>query len=189
MPVVGEFSRRRWQGPKQMYEIEHRYIVKDSFKPSVADSDCICIEQGFLSLDPLVRIRVTNVDSHGILTTKLGHGIKRIEVEGKIPLYVATDYLEDLVTVEKNRYSVIVGSQHWEVDIYTGRLTGLVIAELESDSVVPPQLLPQWVYPYPITEEPWFTTKTLLEHTGEELLRLQGRFLKRREAEAASYKS
>src|SRR5690606_28604638 len=86
------------------------------------------IRQGYLTRgDPAVRIRQR--DAAYLLTTKSGSGRVRREVElpvppeqGAILMELAGDH-----RLEKVRH--VVG--RWEVDVYAGKLEGLVLAEVE----------------------------------------------------------
>lgn len=143
-------------------EIEHKYLVTD---PSVVAraTAVIHIRQGFLSRDKhrVVRVRVT--DDRAFITIK-GHstGASRPEFEYEIPhtdgeelLLLCLDHI-----IDKTRHIVIDHGNHWEIDVYHGRLDGLVTAELE---------LPNEDYTYPlphfvgqdITHDPRYTNAML----------------------------
>lgn len=114
-------------------EIEHKYLVKDDSFVSRA-SVLIHIRQGYLCRDQerTVRIRVT--DDKAFITIKgCGKGAARPEFEYEIPLPDGEQLLTLCLdhVISKTRHIVIDHGNRWEVDVYHGRLQGLVTAELE----------------------------------------------------------
>ena len=143
-------------------EIEHKYLVKDdSFVPQA--SAVIHIRQGYLSRDKERTVRVRVTDDKAFVTIKgSSKGAMRPEFEYEIPrsdgellLVMCLDHI-----IDKTRHIVIDHGNKWEVDIYHGRLQGLVTAELE----IPDE---QYTYPLPdflgvdITGEPRFSNAAL----------------------------
>lgn len=115
-------------------EIERKFLVtNDSFLSLATQSDQII--QGYLSVHrPSVRVRLRNRDAY--LTIK-GSGSKsglvRSEWEYPIPYEEAQAMLEECGTriVEKVRYLVPYAGKLWEVDVFSGRHEGLILAEIE----------------------------------------------------------
>jgi adenylate cyclase len=66
--------------------------------------------------------------------------------------------------VEKMRHSVLFSGRHWEVDVFTGRNEGLVIAEVELSHLNETVLLPSWVG-QEITGNPRFGNSALARST------------------------
>ncbi|MBV9661948.1 MAG: hypothetical protein JO337_12400 [Acidimicrobiales bacterium] len=64
--------------------------------------------------------------------------------------------------IRKTRYLVPLGGRHFEVDVYSGRHEGLVIAEVELDSPDDPVDLPAWVVEE-VTGDPRWTNAALSE--------------------------
>lgn len=61
-------------------------------------------------------------------------GIARLEFEYEIPQDDAADMLRTVCTgclIEKDRFCVPHAGLVWEVDVFRGSLTGIVLAELE----------------------------------------------------------
>ena len=48
-------------------------------------------------------------------------------------------------TLSKKRYEIKVGNHLWEVDVFEGKLAGLIIAEIELTSEDEVFELPEWV--------------------------------------------
>lgn len=114
-------------------EIERKFLVADSSFIEQA-TRVYRIAQGYLSLSPTVRVRVRDRD--GFLTIKGesdATGLERSEWEYAIPIEEAQSLMQLCGTrlVEKLRYIVPYEGQIWEVDVFEGRHSGLIVAELE----------------------------------------------------------
>lgn len=131
-----------------MKEIERKYLVSDDGFISQAYSSSR-IAQGYLCARR-VTARVRIYGDKGFITFKgksKDRGLSRFEFEREIPLRCA----ERLLTrcrgiVEKVRHLVNHGGYTWEVDQFTGRNEGLVVAEVELSSVTEIPPLPEWVW-------------------------------------------
>lgn len=115
-------------------EIEHKFLVSDDGWRAHAD-DGTPLRQGYLSLDPERTVRVRLADERGTLTIKgRSRGTARAEFEWPVPADEARELLDTLVIpplIEKVRYRVPVGDHVFEVDVFSGRNAGLVVAEVE----------------------------------------------------------
>ena len=114
-------------------EIERKFLVMDPR----------CIEgvrgerfvQGWISRtrDATVRIRIG--EGRAWLTIKgRSEGISRLEFEYPIPVADAEQCMSELcdgAVIDKTRYLLPVGQHIWEVDVFGGENTGLVLAEVE----------------------------------------------------------
>ena len=131
-----------------MNEIEYKYLVNKSAWALVEKSEPELIVQGFLtkSKECVVRIRIKG--TKGFLTIK-GQtvGITRQEFEYEIPVKDAESMLESLIDkhIRKYRYEIDVAGKTWEIDEFQGPLKGLILAELEVNSVNEKFELPNWV--------------------------------------------
>ncbi|MCM1483393.1 MAG: CYTH domain-containing protein [Muribaculaceae bacterium] len=125
-------------------EIERKFLVRDlSFLEQASCS--FDIRQGYLSVNPEATVRVRTKGERGFLTVKgITQGASRHEWEYEIPLSDAEEMLRlcppDKV-LEKTRF--IVG--RWEVDMFHGRLDGLILAEIELRSEDEPVTLPSFI--------------------------------------------
>ncbi len=115
-------------------EIERKFLVTDaSYKELASESHHIV--QGYLNRDPDRTVRVRLLDSRGFITVKTrSHGATRNEWEYPIPADDAREMLNacDGPVLEKVRYIVEAGNGlRWEIDEFGGRLSPLVVAEIE----------------------------------------------------------
>lgn len=118
-------------------EIERKFCVQEM--PNLTAHSGVAIAQGYLAVDVAgTEIRVRREGGYYYQTVKTGMGIKRIEVEMALTR-VQFDILWPLTAgrrVKKVRYELIEGKWTIELDVYRGRLKGLVVAEVEFESVV-----------------------------------------------------
>ena len=118
-------------------EIERKFLVAEPPRdldrhPSTA------IEQGYLAIaDDGTEVRIRRRDASATLTVKSSGGRSRVEEE----LEIDTQRFERLWPltegrrIEKRRYEIPAGDGLTiELDVYTGALAGLVVAEVEFDS-------------------------------------------------------
>jgi CYTH domain-containing protein len=129
-----------------MTEIERKYL------PAELPSDLgpgTPIRQGYLAVDGPTEVRVRDLDGRCILTVKGGHGLERAEVELDLQRedFDALWPLTQGRQLEKVRHRVPLGAHTAEVDVYAGRLDGLVVAEVEFASVPEADafLAPPWL--------------------------------------------
>lgn len=117
-------------------EIEKKFLVQgeeyknQSFKMTE-------ITQGYLCSNPESTVRVRIKGDNAFLTVKgLTIGNVRDEWEYSIPLTDAWEMIDRLCdcVLRKNRYEVNHGGLIWEIDEFKGRLSGLVLVEVELPS-------------------------------------------------------
>lgn len=129
-------------------EVERKFLVKsEAWRDGVERA--ISIRQFYLAVgvDRSIRIRISD-RTRAKLTLKFGAGQKeRDEFEFDIPLHDALSMLEFSVgtVIEKIRYHVAHNGYLFEVDVYSGDLDGLIVAELETPDDVADSLLPSWI--------------------------------------------
>lgn len=130
-------------------EIERKFMVSnlDFIKES---SSFKFIKQGYLSKDEQKTIRVRIADDKAFLTIKgksSDDGLQRFEWEKEIHLSEAEE-LFTLITdtlIIKKRYNVSYKEHLFEVDVFEGDNTGLIIAEVELKSIDECVNLPKWI--------------------------------------------
>ena len=127
-------------------EIERKFLVdKNSWIPTERGIRMI---QAYLGLDPfpIVRIRIT--DEKAFLTIKGStETISRPEFEYEIPIKDAIELLKLAISepVEKTRFKVWHDGFLWEVDVFSGKNQGLVMAEIELESENQQFSQPAWI--------------------------------------------
>ena len=116
-------------------EIEKKYLVSH-IPDNLDEFHCRHIEQGYLSTNPVVRVRRDNDEYY--LTYK-GKGMM-VREEYNLPL--TREAYEHLIKkadgniISKKRYELPDNSGHTiELDIFEGVFSGTILAEVEFDSV------------------------------------------------------
>ncbi|HKY85856.1 MAG TPA: CYTH domain-containing protein [Pseudorhodoplanes sp.] len=115
-------------------EVERKFLVTgDDWRDQVAHS--VAIRQAYLSFTAAMAIRIRIVDdAMAFLTIKSAEpGIARSEFEYPVPLEDARGLIELRTgqVIEKRRHLVRFRGAQWEIDVFEGAHTGLVIAEIE----------------------------------------------------------
>lgn len=115
-------------------EIERKFLVCDGSWRAQADAG-VFYSQGYLSTDPQRCVRVRIGGERAWLNIKSAvSSLRRLEYEYEIPLADARELLHSAcvgVPVEKTRYHVAHQGHTWEIDVFEGANTGLIVAELE----------------------------------------------------------
>ena len=145
-------------------EIEHKFLVQRDKLPRPLPGGKK-IEQGFLSVAPVVRVRIVtkNRKSAAFLTIK-GKGRRvRAEYEYPIPLSDARRLLKLCGTRLIRKIRRELGP--WEVDEFLGRHKGLWLAELELKSARArlPKTLPAWTG-QEVTRDSRYANSTMAVH-------------------------
>lgn len=130
------------------HEIERKYLVIGEFQSHQKAQKKI--KQGYLSSDPerTVRIRVSN--TNGFITIKGASdhsGMKRLEWEKEIPVQEAETLLKLCLptVIHKTRYLVDYKGNIFEVDVFHDANKGLILAEIELESIEQKFELPDWI--------------------------------------------
>lgn len=147
-------------------EVERKFLVRSEAWRGLVEAE-IRIRQCYLAATAgrSLRVRIRD-DASAQLTLKFGsHGRVRDEFEYPIPLEDAEEMMEFAIghVIEKTRHHVRFGGFLYEVDIFTGHLAGLVIAELETPEDVPDRALPPWLG-REVTGESAFYNASLARH-------------------------
>jgi len=129
-------------------EVERKFLVaNDDWKHSVVGS--VAIRDGLVALYKDRKVRVRIAERTATITVKGPRtGIRRDEFEYEIPLADAERMLGaicDKDVLEKRRYFVEAPPAIWHVDVYTGLLDGVVLAEIELLQENETLVLPSWV--------------------------------------------
>jgi len=128
-------------------EIERKFLLaNDSWRSAVIKSKWTV--QGYLAKDPWVRVRTS--EKKGFLTIKEEKkvdSISRFEFEYEIPFDNAAKMLRMCPSIiVKDRHIVPAsGSLLWEIDEFFGDNTGLIVAEIELESINQQFDKPNWL--------------------------------------------
>src|ERR1700679_2541558 len=142
-------AARRAQHQRHMpVEIERKFlVVSDDWREHAASGRRFC--QGHIANDGAVSVRVRRAADRAFVTIKgERNGIARAEFEYEIPVEDAEEMLRDLCVkplLEKTRYCVKHAGLTWEVDVFSGKADGLVLAEVELSSIAQSFDQPAWV--------------------------------------------
>ncbi len=116
-------------------EIERKYLLGE-IPEGLNLNDKHSISQGYISNNPVVRIR--KYDDEYILTIKSRGLIERIEIEKPLS-YQEFSELSTMVRgnlIEKDRYKIPLDDGYTlELDVFHGIYEGLIIAEIEYESI------------------------------------------------------
>lgn len=126
-------------------EIERKFLVKVDQLPKQAKTGGTKFLQGYLSLEPVVRVRASTqvawITIKGPTT-----GISKPEFEYQIPVQDAWGMLELCQhKLTKTRRKLLVGEHTWEVDEFHGALSGLWLAEVELAREDEEFVTPEWL--------------------------------------------
>lgn len=115
-------------------EIERKFLVASGrWRDEVVRS--VQLRDGLISSSETGKVRVRITDDKATLAIKgPRRGLSREEYEYEIPFQDGMDLLQRHcagASLEKTRFFVPAGDLVWEVDVYSGLLSGVVIAEIE----------------------------------------------------------
>jgi len=148
-----------------MQEIERKFLVDKELWADLEKPTPVRIAQGYLSKDPEKTIRVRIKGNKGFLTIKgKTTGITRTEFEYEIPLTDAEELLKSFTdkALFKDRYEIPFAGNVWEVDVFFGKLGGLILAEIELNSEDQSFSKPSWVTA-DVSTDPAYYNSNLIE--------------------------
>lgn len=128
-------------------EIERKFLVSnDNWKDSVVSESVL--KQGYLANESNASVRVRIAKDKAHLNIKsVTVGISRAEFEYEIPVSEAEEILAQVAKrpyIDKKRYKVRCGDHIWDLDVFAGENSGLVVAEVELESEGEAFELPSW---------------------------------------------
>ena len=129
-------------------EIEYKFLV-DADKWNALDKpEPSLIVQAYIhnSVDVTVRVRIKA--DKGFLTIKgKTEGVSRTEFEYEIPVKDAEEMIAQFSDkqIRKLRYEIAKEPHTWEVDVFEGKLAGLILAEIELNAEDEHFEKPNWV--------------------------------------------
>ncbi len=142
-------------------EIERKFLpAGDGWRPLVKRSQDL--RQGYLARGG-VTVRVRTIDEQrGFLTIKSGGpGLARTEFEYEVPVADARQMLYlARARIDKVRHTLDLPGGDWVVDEFRERHAGLVLVEVELDSLEASLELPEWLGEE-VTADPRYYNSTL----------------------------
>jgi CYTH domain-containing protein len=145
------------------FEIERKFLVEG--EPWRSAERSTVIRQNYLSTIKDVSIRLRLRGEKATLTIKgEREGAVREEFEYAIPAADAETLLGlcPYPEIEKRRYEIVHEGHIWEVDVFSGRLQGLVLAEIELRSEDESFRRPTWLG-VEVTADPRFRNSRLVQ--------------------------
>lgn len=127
-------------------EIERKFLVDTTKWKPTDQGTLLC--QAYLSIDPNPTVRVRIAGDKAFLTIKgRTQSIVRPEFEYEIPVTEAQELMKLAISnpVEKVRHRVNFEGSIWEVDVFSGKNKGLVMAEIELESENQEFACPDWI--------------------------------------------
>lgn len=145
-------------------EIERKFLVREGLLRRELLTDGARFAQGYLSLEPTVRVRRSErrgAPARAWLTVKGPGSLSRAEFEYEIPAADAEAMFPLCVAVlSKTRYRVPVGAHTWDLDHFHEPFAGLWLAEVELKRPDEPFTPPPWIGEE-VTEDPQYTNAAI----------------------------
>ena len=142
-------------------EIERRFLFDPANAP--AADRIINLTQGYICLDPEVRIRISGKGSN--INVKHGVGISREEYEYEIPEADAYALLRisNWIIQKKTRGFIDFAGLEWSMDTYQEENSGLYVAEVELADPGQEVTLPPWIL-LEVTDDVRYTSSYLARY-------------------------
>ncbi len=146
-------------------EIERKFLVHPDRLPALPGGTRIC--QAYIPTlnDTTVRIRLR--DKEAFITLKGPTvGISRAEFEYSIPFSDAEQMIDQLCSggsIDKVRHEILHEGMLWELDIFSGENSGLIVAELELSNEEQTFTLPDWVE-CEVSDNPRYSNYALMQN-------------------------
>lgn len=144
-------------------EIERKFLVAE-LPEGYASAPSARLRQGYLLVAPEGSARLRDADGMCTLTVKSGSGLVRAEHEIAISpaqletLWPATEGRR----LEKRRYRMPAGDFAFEIDVFEGDLSGLVMVEVEFlDEAEAAGFSPPAWFGVEVTDDPAYTNASL----------------------------
>ncbi len=149
----------------ELKEIERKFKVNVTLMGFIGEIIPKKIVQGYIYSTPSLSTRVRRMDDKAYLTIKGGvDPLSRDEFEYEIPVVDANEMLALFCKkiLKKKRYVLVQDELCWEIDVFEGKLDGLIIAEIEIPTIETSFLLPDWIGEE-VTEDPQYLNVNLIE--------------------------
>jgi adenylate cyclase len=112
-------------------EVERKFLVREP--PELQSAKADRIDQGYLAIGPDGEVRLRRKGDRLLLTGKRGSGLSREESEVELDrdAFERLWPLTEGRRLHKTRHVVPLDDLEIEVDVYSGDLEGLMVAEVE----------------------------------------------------------
>jgi adenylate cyclase len=146
-----------------MIEIERKFLINDGAGLRTQLLNGKTIQQGYLFSEHSKSCRVRVKGTKGFLTLKFGTDLlSRSEFEYQIPFEEACELLTHCDKIlQKTRYEIPAGKHVWEIDVFSGALEGLVLAEIELSDADETIEFPSWIGAE-VTHDPTYLNVNLI---------------------------
>lgn len=146
-----------------MIEIERKFLINDGAELRSQLVNGKTIQQGYLFSEHTKSCRVRVKGTKGFLTLKFGTDLlSRSEFEYQIPFEEACELLTHCDKIlQKTRYEIPAGKHVWEIDVFSGALEGLVLAEIELSDANETIDFPSWIAEE-VTHDPTYLNVNLI---------------------------
>jgi CYTH domain-containing protein len=130
-------------------EIERRFVVRKEDLPGLSKAIMYTITQGYLLIeeDKSIRVRLTGTTGYLTIKSLISRGTFE-EFEYEIPRSDAEKLIEKCGhrVIEKVRYYLSADPFSLELDIYSGKHAGIIIAEIELPSLETKVEIPSFLF-------------------------------------------
>ena len=131
-----------------MKEIERKYLIEREDLSFLQLIEGKKIKQAYIQNEEDRTVRIRTKADKAFLTIKIGKdALSRDEFEYQIPVQDALSMMEilQIKVLSKTRYEINFENHLWEVDVFEGKLDGLIIAEIELKAEDESFITPSWV--------------------------------------------
>jgi CYTH domain-containing protein len=129
-------------------EIERKFLLHQELWDALIKPSPKKIVQAYLVNTAEKTIRVRIKGDRGFITIKgPTKGISRSEFEYEIPLTDAEVLISQFAekVIDKDRYEINFEGKLWEVDVFHGKLEGIILAEIELEHEDEDFSIPEWI--------------------------------------------
>lgn len=130
-------------------EIEKKYLLKHDLWSALSKPKGEYYRQGYIVNEKIKTVRVRATESKGFITIKgkTDNPAIKPEYEYEIPKSEAIELLDGFTenNIEKTRYKIDFQGHTWEIDVFHGDNQGLIVAEIELNSLEESYIIPAWI--------------------------------------------
>ena len=131
------------------FEIERKYLVDHNLWNALEKPKGEYYRQGYIVNEIAKTVRVRATENHGFITIKgkTDNPAIKPEYEYEISIAEAIELLNGFTenNIEKTRYKIDYQGKTWEIDIFHGDNEGLIVAEIELNSIGESFQIPAWI--------------------------------------------